>query len=159
MRLFALIILFSACLIGCQSVDASDRRALREQCSIPEYAELVSYKGFPSTNGFGQREGLEVSGKFKIKSSEVVKFEKTAQWDGWEPLPIANTIRSKIRFKGMAINLDLEDGLYRCRTAGDNVLYTSVSKPCAEVEKLNDIMISVFDRKSNEFSAVVRSGY
>jgi hypothetical protein len=39
-------------------------------------------------SGFGQREGLEISEKFKLLFEDVNKFESFARSYGWQPLPI-----------------------------------------------------------------------
>jgi hypothetical protein len=145
---------------GCQFLtDDSDKKALRGRCHVPEYAEAIEYQGFPSMVGFGQREGLEVSGRFNLPSDHVETFEAFAKAEGWESLPIPPEIRPKILFRGMKVNLDAKVGRFRCRTAGDNVLYSTVSRLCRDVDNLSDIMISVYEKDKAEITAVVRSGY
>jgi len=138
------------------SSDAKDLQALRQRAAIPDYAELQSYEGFPASLF---REGLTVSGRFALTPDEARAFEASAPGDGWLPLPILAELRAMIRFQGMSVNLDAADGYYRYRTAGDNVLYSSVSHPCQDVNQLSDIMLSVYERDTGVISAEVRSGY
>lgn len=175
-------------LIGCQlsqsSTDRKDQAALVKQCQIPEYAVLEQYHGFPASNGFGQREGLRLSAKFRIPAEQSAAFEREASEEAseWAPLPIPSEILQRIPFKLSIVNLTTKKGFYRCRTAGDNVLYARETSTCAtprqyvkdqsepprwrlkevplsSVESYSDLIISVYDKDSKSISAAIVSGY
>lgn len=109
--------------------------------------------------GFGQREGLEISATYTLNVAQANGFMESAGLNGWKPMPIPQAVRVKIRFQGMKIPLDLGDGLYTCRTAGDNVLYAKQTLACSDVETLHNIILGVFDPAEAKMVLVVRSGY
>lgn len=146
-------------LTACMSQDARDQQALRQHFNIPENWELLSYDGFPSEVGFGQREGLRVGAVFQLSATQLDEFKKQSAARGWQPLPISSEIRAKILYQGLNVTLGAENGFYLCKTAGDNVLYAEKTKPCADVARLNDIILGVLDFSTNQLSVVVRSSY
>lgn len=139
--------------------DQLDRRALREQFNVPAGYALVSYDGFPSMVGFGQREGLEISAVYQLDREQLEDFLQDAPIAGWEPLPIPRDIRAKILYQGVNVPLDLQNGLFICRTAGDNVLHAKVTRHCSEVDYLPDVILGIFDPAQDKLYLVIRSGY
>jgi hypothetical protein len=110
---------------GCQRYgDSLDQQALRTQCHIPAYAKLTNYEGFPQVVGFGQREGLRITGYFEIPKSEIGTFEKSIQAEAWMPLPIPADLLLTFppQGKGLERLLEVADGFFRCHTAGDSIL-------------------------------------
>lgn len=145
---------------GAQAVqDWVDERALRKQLAIPAGFDLVSYDGYPSMAGFGQREGLEISARYRLDGEQAAAFATRARANGWQPLPIPDATRSKIRFQGLKVPLDAQQGLYLCRTAGDDVLHARETRSCDAANSLHDIILGVLDTSTGELSAVIRAGY
>ena len=171
--------------IACQYMtDHSDKKALKRHGDIPPYASLKEYKGYPPATL--QREGLRISGKYKIPSLKAAEFEShlnsSYEWEP-EPLPIPPEILNKIRNKPELVDLEAQNGYFRCRTAGNNVLHNWVTSSCFEpmmfvvttdppirkrelkavpletVDFLPDIIISVYVTKSRTLTAGVATTY
>jgi hypothetical protein len=158
------LLLVASSTIGCgqppQNIqDQLDQRSLRKQFNLPAGYDLVSYVGYPSMVGFGQREGLEISAVYRLDEVQLEDFLQDAPIEGWEPLPIQQSVRRKILYQGMNVPLDLHSGLYVCRTAGDNVLHAKATRSCSEVDVLPDIILGVFDPEEDKLYLVIRSGY
>lgn len=157
-----LAILLAAVLssLSCQQLqDVRDRQALRRLFGIPRTVEIVAYSGFPWMNGFGQREGLSIGATYQWTPRQLDRFLKTRIPEGWEPLPVAESVRSEPLLRNLDVRLDVRTGFYLCRTAGDNVLYAKRTRPCSCVERLNDIILGVLDTDARRLFVVVRSGY
>jgi hypothetical protein len=180
-----LIIAVTLLMTSCQSIaDRSDQKALRKQCQIPTFAGLERFNGFPYINGFGQREGLQISAKFIIPKDKSVNFEKSLQREDsqWRPLPIPADILAKNRFKLSDVNLNASKGYFRCRTAGDNALHEKETSSCfnpkvwrmvkkdpprweykeaplESIDLFSDVIISVYEPASRTITAGVASGY
>jgi hypothetical protein len=153
-----LLILFLS--TSCQQVtDSSDKAALKKHFEIPEDAEMIAYDGFPPVAGFGQREGLSISAKYKLNDEEMNSWIKNVQSKGLKILPIQDECRSKLWFKDRLIPMDTQTGYYFCRTAGNDVLNATETKPCDEVNYLNDIIFAILDTEKKELSVIVISGY
>ena len=120
---------------------------------------MVEYEGFPSMVGFGQREGLQISPRFVLTQEQAPEYAEWAVADGWEPLPIPEAILSKILFQGIRVPLDLSTGRYVCRVAGDSVLISRETQPCAEVDILPDLILGVLDTTTSRLCTVIRAGY
>jgi len=155
----ALALLLGAC-GGAQGVqDAMDQAALRRRFGLPCRAEVVSYSGYPSMVGFGQREGLGLSATFQLEPEPAQLFLETAAEAGWEPLPIEAGLVERIPFRELDVPLSLSQGAYLCLTAGDEVLHTRETRSCDEVVQFHDIIFGVFDSTTNRVWVTVRSGY
>lgn len=146
-------------LAACQSQDDMDKAQLRRHFGIPPGAEILEYHGYPARVGFGQREGLQVSATWRLTETELAAWLPRAGADGWQPLPIPAAIRQKVPYKGLKVDLDAAEGLYLCRTAGDNVLHATKTRPCSEAQRMNDIIIGILDPGTRRISATVRSSY
>ncbi|NLP05326.1 hypothetical protein GX411_05195 [Candidatus Fermentibacteria bacterium] len=139
--------------------DAGDQERLRQIFAIPGDAELASYSGFPPTMGFGQREGLSISACYLLTDEQEESFLENAPAMGWKPLPIPAEVRQAIPFEGLEVPLDLREGLYTCRTSGDNVLWASETRPVEDAEAVLDILLGVLDTAGNRLHVQVRAGY
>ena len=146
-------------LASCQSQDDMDKAQLRRHFGIPPAAEILEYHGYPARVGFGQREGLQVSATYRLTETELAEWLSKAAANGWQPLPIPVGLRQKIPYKGLKVDFDAAEGLYLCRTAGDNVLYAKNTRPCAETPRMNDIIIGILDPATRRLSVTVRSSY
>jgi hypothetical protein len=153
---FVLLILTNSCQ---QVTDSSDKAALRKHFEIPDDAEMIAYDGFPPMAGFGQREGLSISSKYKLKDEDMNSWIKNVQSKGLKKLPIEPECRTKLWFKNTLIPMDTQTGYYFCRTAGNDVLNATETKPCDEVDNLNDIIFAILDIEKKELSVIVISGY
>ncbi|MDH4198564.1 MAG: hypothetical protein OEW05_14210 [Candidatus Aminicenantes bacterium] len=146
--------------LSCQQLqDVRDKQALRRLFRIPRGVEIVAYSGFPWLNGFGQREGLSISATYQLTPRQLERFLRTQIPEGWEPLPVAEAVRANPLYRNLNIPLEARTGFYLCRTAGDNVLYAKRTRPCACVERLNDIILGVLDTDARRLFVVVRSRY
>jgi len=154
--LLLLLLLNTSCR---QATDSSDKAALKKHFEIPDDAELIAYDGFPPMAGFGQREGLSISAKYKLNDEDMYSWIKILQSKGLKKLPIQDECRSKLWFKDKLIPMDKQTGYYFCRTAGNDVLNATETKPCDEVNNLNDIIFAILDIQKKELSVIVISGY
>lgn len=139
--------------------DRSDKSALEKHFEIPENAEMIAYDGFPTTVGFGQREGLNISAKYLLSDEDMNEWIRIMQTKGLKKLPIEDKYKSKLWFKDKLIPMETKTGYYYCRTAGNDVLNTKETKPCAEVDSLNDIIFAILDIEKNDLSVIITSGY
>ena len=139
--------------------DRLDQRALRRHFDLPSGLELVEYDGYPSEVGFGQREGLNIRAVYQLSDKEAGKFGRRFAERGWSPLPIPADIQQRIRRYAAPGPIELASGLYVCRTAGHNVLHAWITRPCAAVERQNDVILGVFDPDTNRLYLQVASGY
>lgn len=153
---FLLLLLITSCQ---QVTDSSDKEALKRHFEIPDDAVMIAYDGFPPMAGFGQREGLNISAKYKLNDEDMNNWINNLQSKGLKQLPIETECRSKLWFKDELIPMDTETGYYYCRTAGNDVLNATETKPCEKVENLNDIIFALLDIEMKELSVIVISGY
>ena len=145
---------------GSQAVqDRMDQSALRELFGLPRGAEVVEYDGYPPMVGFGQREGLGLRAAFRLGPEEVEAFANSAAETGWQALPIPAGLMGRIPFRELDVPLDRTDGLYLCRTAGDNVLHAETTRSCAETADFHDLILGVYDPSTQMVWVTVRSGY
>lgn len=145
------ILVLLLALAACGDQDASDQRAVRRLCGLPPEATVVAWTGFPARSGFGQREGLEVSGTFRPPA-------------GWRaadagyratPWPAAREAAQR----GFALGRVFDGArALRCETAGDNVLRAERTRPCDAVTPLLDL-IACAELPTGEVRVVVRSAY
>lgn len=160
MKIYFAFFLFLFVITSCKPVtDAIDKAALKKHFEIPDDAELIAYNGFPPMVGFGQREGLTISAKYKLNDKDIKSWIKNVQHKGLKKLPIESGCKNKLWFKDKLIPLDAQTGYYFCRTAGDDVLNATETKPCDEVDYLNDAILAILDTEKRELSVIVTSGY
>jgi hypothetical protein len=55
--------------------------------------------------------------------------------------------------------LAVSSGWYLCRTAGNDVLHARKTRPYAEVERLGDAIVGIYDRDTRRLTLQVGSGY
>ena len=157
--LLALALLLGGC-GGAQGVqDTKDQAALRRLFGLPGRAEVVSYSGHLAMVGVGQREGLGLRARFQLEPEQAMAFLETAAEAGWEPLAIPAGLMGRIPFRELDVPLDRTDGLYLCRTAGDNVLHAETTRSCAETADFHDLILGVYDPSTQTVWVTVRSGY
>lgn len=151
----------SLALSGCTQPlqDMIDRAALRALFGLPVGAELVEYQGFPSMVGFGQREGLRLRAVYDLSRAEEAAFLDQARDRGWQPLPISAGLIRHIPFREIPAPLDRTQGLFVCRTAGDEVLHPASTRDCLEVLRLNDLIFGVYDSAERRVWVSVQAGY
>jgi len=154
--LFLLTTLFNSCQ---WLTDRSDKAALEEHFEIPDDAEMIAYDGFPTMVGFGQREGLTISAKYKLSDEDMRGWIQKVQYKRLKKLPVEEKCMGKLWFKDKLIPLDAKNGYYFCRTAGNDVLIAEVTKPCDDVEYPNDLIFAILDTEKKELSVIVTSGY
>ena len=160
MKRIILLIFLITFLNSCQWLtDRSDKAALAEHFEVPDDAEMIAYDGFPTMVGFGQREGLTISAKYKLNDEDIKGWIQKVQYKGLKKLPIEENCRSKIWFKDKLVPLDTKNGFYFCRTAGNDVLKAKITKPCDEVDNPNDIILAILDTEKRELSVIITSGY
>ena len=154
--LFLLTTLFNSCQ---WITDRSDKAALKNHFEIPDDAEMIAYDGFPTMVGFGQREGLIISAKYLLTNKDMNNWIENMKTKGLKKLPIELRCKSKLWFKDKLVPIDVNDGYYFCRTAGNDVLNAEVTKPCDEVDHPNDLIFAILDTEKKELSVIVTSGY
>lgn len=108
-------------------------------------------------NGFGQREGLQLRTVFLVDPEDRDMFEGSARSSGWADLPVPPEVWDHIPFQGLALDR-AKEGLFFCRTAGDDVL-NSPTRPCLQEVLLRDILFGVYNRETGTITTVIRSGY
>jgi hypothetical protein len=139
--------------------DSADLERIREIFGIPEDFELVSYDGYPSSVGFGQREGLELSAVFQLTGGQAHGFVADRLASGWSELPMPEGVVASIPFRGLPVPVDALQGVYICLTAGDDVLYARETRPVAEGDRINDLILGVLDTTEDRLYVMVRSAY
>jgi len=145
---------------SCQVItDNSDKAALNERFEIPDDAEMIAYDRFSTMVGFGQREGLTISAKYLLNDEDMNEWINNMQTKGLKKLPLESECKSKLWFDDKLIPIETETGYYYCRTAGNDVLNATETKPCDEVENLNDIIFAILDIEKKELSVIITSGY
>jgi len=152
-------IVLAGLVVSNSSQDVADQTELRRLFSLPDDAQILHYEGFPSTMGFGQREGLRISARYKLTPEQVARWSENARSNGWQELPIPPDVKRRMaafRVEGFG---DVEKGFYLCQTAGNNVLHATSTKQCAAVEKQNDIILGVLDALTGEMNTMVQSSY
>jgi len=160
MKKYFILLLLHLLITSCQQVtDSSDKAALKKHFEIPDDAGMIAYDGFPPVTGFGQTEGLTISAKYSLNDEDMNSWIKNVQSKGLTKLPIQDECRSKLWFKDKLILKDTQTGYYFCRTAGNDVLNATETKPCDEVNNLNDIIFAILDTEKKELSVIVISGY
>ena len=145
-HLFALLLLS-----GCVDQVTRDQRDVRRLCGLPDDTTVTSWTGLPSSAGFGQREGLSVSGV----------FNPPATWSpsaaGLRALPWP-TAREAVE-RDFRLGAELDTGRFaRCQTAGNDVLHATGATPCDAVPRLLDVILCVVT-PSRQVRATVRSAY
>ncbi len=151
----------SLALSGCAQPlqDRIDRAALRALFGVPAGAELVAYQGYPPMVGFGQREGLRLRAVYGLSQAEAEAFLRQARDGGWQPLPIGADLIRHIPFQEIPAPLDRTQGLFLCRTAGDQVLHPASTADCLAVRRLNDLIFGVYDSAERRVWISVQAGY
>jgi hypothetical protein len=142
----AVLAAFSAC----ESQDVSDQRAARRLCGLPAESAVAAWNGYPSSVGFGQREGLSVSGTFRPPAGW------SAEAAGYRASPWPSARASAEHFH---LGSDVDGALaVRCETAGDDVLHARSTRPCAGGARSNDLILCTVDG-NGLVRATVRSAY
>ena len=157
--LFVSGLLLGGCGLPQYLQDTMDQAELRRLFGLPRGARVLSYAGYPSMVGFGQREGLSLDAAFELTDDEGQTFLAQAAEGGWQPLPMSDALFAHIPFQGLSVPLDQSNGLYLCRTAGNEVLHARETKGCVEVARINDLILGIFDATTNSVWVTVRSGY
>lgn len=151
-----LVTVFSSCQ---WLTDKSDKAALEKHFDIPDDAEMIAYDGYPAMVGFGQREALSITAKYKLTDDDMYGWIKKVQNKGLKKLPIEPDCKKKLWFKNKLVPTDIKTGYYFCRTAGNDVLNADSTKSCDEVDNLIDIIFAILDTDSRELSVIITSGY
>jgi hypothetical protein len=139
--------------------DRLDQRRLRRRFGIPRGAELISYEGYPSMVGFGQREGLRVSAVYRLTDEQESSFVSASLAGEWRRLPMQDVELARARSYAGDVPLALSEGIYLARTAGDDALRARETLPVSEVEHPSDVIIGVLDSETNRLYVRIASGY
>jgi hypothetical protein len=157
------VLVLAVALSGCglaQSLqDRMDRRQLQRRFGIPGGAELVSYEGYPSMVGFGQREGLRVDAVYRLTDAQERVFMESSLARDWRTLPIPAAERDRMKGYAGEVPLDSERGVYLARTAGNDVMRAKETVPVSEVDHLADLILGVLDSDTNLLHVRIASGY
>jgi hypothetical protein len=119
-------------LLGCGSSTMTDQQQLRKHFKIASNTEMLEFSASPPNNGW-QREGLKVQAIFQLSKKEMDAIIKEGHKSGWRNLPIPDRTIVKLPFTNsvdqVKINIPFNtEGMFLCKTVGDNVLYASESK-------------------------------
>lgn len=173
---------------ACESQDMMDKRQLRKHFNLTQNTELLEYKGYPAMVGFGQREGLNIQAVYRLSTSQVAEIVQNGQKTGWRRLPIPKKLLAKLPYKDPAetqikMPFSLSEGLFLCKTVGDNVLYAPASAahlcedqagqlhctgPVTQAEaetsdkckrRFSDQILGILDPKSAKLYVFIGSGY
>jgi len=147
-------------LLSCGSSTMTDEQQLRRHFNIAPNIKMLNFSADPPPNTAWQREGLKVQAIFQLSKKEMDEKVREAYKSGWQDLPIPDETMAKLPFTNSAdqvqINIPFNaEGLFLCKTAGDNVLNASDTEtsPCEnQVGKLHcPEMMSVEEaRNSNK---------
>lgn len=139
--------------------DLRDQRALHQLFELPDGLQLVAYAGYPSIVGFGQREGLTLRAVYQVPDRREQAVERWLEAQGFAPLPVPADTAELIRPYLHPDVLEISQGRYLCRTAGNNVLYARETRRCEQVASLNDVIYAAYDPQARRLSLEVSSGY
>ncbi len=156
-------------LAGCglaRSQDDLDRDEVRRLCGLPAEARVRSWHGYPAQMGFGQREGLHLHGEFELPARSRAAWFGSVPPAGYGALPLSASARAaalSVLTRRHTVHVALPKldapGFVRCRTAGNNVLYSRQTRACDTVAAPDDIILCVANRSTQRVSAYVRSMY
>lgn len=148
MKLRLLLVLLVS---GCSTQDQDDQRRLRARCGLPSDATVVAWTGYPAEVGFGQREGLALTGTFRPNAgwSAAAAGYRPAPWPRARAL-----VEQQFQLGAMV------DGAraLRCEAAGNNVLFAGSTMPCDTYAQLPDLILCAVE-PSGDVRAAVRSRY
>lgn len=160
MKKYCILFFLLLTITSCHRItDETDKAALKKHFEIPDDAEMIAYDGYPARVGFGQREGLTISARYRLTDEDMNSWIKSVQPKGLKELPISPECRSKLWFEDKLIPLDTQTGYYFCRTVGDEVLNAAKTKPCDEVDNLIDAIFAILNTEKKELSVIVTSRY
>jgi len=150
-------LLFAVAALGCES--PSDEEVLRRTFAVPRAARLVSLDASPKAPGLFGREGLAIDAVFGFGPDELAAYRVRLGNDPtWRALPPPEELLPRLP-KGSNFPRDTGNGVWACRTAGDDLMRAR-KKDCMERPgDLNDVMIAVLDLDRRTLRIRVTTAY
>ena len=152
-----LLPLFLASALGCGT--PPDEDVLRRTFAVPRVARLVSLEASPKAPGTFGREGLTIDAVFGFGPDELAAYRVRLEKDpSWRPLPPPEELLRRLP-RGSTLPLDAKNGLWACRTAGDDLMRARKSDCTSRTGELNDCMFAVLDTDRRTLRVAVKTAY
>jgi len=152
-----LTVLLAAAAFGCER--PSDEEVLRRTFAVPRVARLLSLEASPKTPGTFGREGLSIDAVFGFGPDELAAYRVRLEKDPtWRPLPPPAELLLRLP-KAPKLPLDARDGVWACRTAGDDLMHARKSDCLDRPGDLNDFMFAVLDTDRRTLRVAVHTAY
>ncbi|MFC1760581.1 hypothetical protein ACFL6U_00700 [Planctomycetota bacterium] len=178
-RILVLTLVVVLCLLGCGVQKKSDEQVLRKEFCVPESAELLTLKAFPEKSDHFGREGLKIDAVFKFKLDDFNTYRMQAEKSGsWQQPPVPKNFLMKmggLKFKRQyfkelteeqlyerfitKLPLDVKNGLYQCRSAGDNIMHKRKKIHTSLDHELIDYMFAILDFDEQALRIKVSADY
>ena len=142
------------------STARSDKAILRTEFGVPPSAKVVHYRASPETGMIPlPREGLDIEVVFQFDPPGYHDYVRLAESQGnWQPLPFPKDFFSAASPK-FTLSVEPADGLFQCRTAGDDILHVPKTIRTDLGNGVNDLMIGILDHDRGQLIVKVRTGY
>jgi hypothetical protein len=156
-RRHLLPLLLAAATLGCES--PSDEEVLRRTFAVPRVARLVSLEASPKTSGTFGREGLSIDAVFGFGPDELAAYRVRLEKDPtWRPLPPPAELLERLP-KGLKLPQGARNGVWACRTAGDDLMHARKSDCIGRAGVLKDAMFAVLDTDRRTLHVAVHTVY
>lgn len=138
----------------------SDISILRSEFGVPANARVVHYDASPKTGLIPwPREALRIELILQFDSQDFDDYVLAAErQNNWQQLPIPDGFfpaRSpKVALSGVPTN-----GLFQCRTAGDDIMHSKKAIRRNLGDSVNDLMLGILDRDRQQLIVKVATGY
>ena len=150
-------LLLAAATFGCER--PSDEEVLRRTFAVPRVARLVSLEASPKTSGTFGREGLSIDAVFGFGPDELAAYRVRLEKDPtWRPLPPPAELLERL-LKGLKLPQGARNGVWACRTAGDDLMHARKSDCLARTGALNDAMFALLDFDRRTLRVAVKTDY
>jgi|OpeIllAssembly_1097287.scaffolds.fasta_scaffold18077_2 hypothetical protein len=154
-RVLSLLLLLAGA--GCER--PSDEQVLRRTFAVPRVARLVSIDSSPKSAGTFGREGLSIDALFAFGPDELAAYRVRLEKDPtWRPLPPPAPLLRRLP-RGTEIPLDATNGVWACRTAGDDVLHARKSDCLDREGPLSDCLFAILDFDRRTLRIRVKTAY
>jgi len=156
-RLPPLSVLLVVSLAACEK--PSDEEVLRRTFAVPRVARLVSIEASPKSTGTIGRDGLTIDAVFGFGPDELAAYRVRLENDPtWRPLPPPVDLSARLP-RGAHPPFDAANGVWACRTAGDDLMRARKSDCMARPGTLNDVMVAVLDFDKRTLRVHVKTEY
>ncbi len=126
---------------------------------MPRIARLVSIETHPKIAGTSGRNGLAIDAVFAFGPDELAAFRVRLENDPtWRPLPPPASLLGRLP-AGLSLSLETTNGVWACRTAGDDLMRSRKSDCLARTGRLGDAMFALLDFEKRTLRVNVKTAY